>query len=114
MHGVNSRCDVTHRKEMTLPESSPSKPYLVDNNPRLDMTALEQRLDAILVERHTLPTAPRPLPSLEPAARPSLRRRLLIRLKGSYLVSQWLPRHPGLYRRARTLYHWLRAVAGRR
>lgn len=101
-------------KEMTLPVSSPSKPYLVDNNPRLDMPALERRLDEILTERQTLPAASRPLPSLQPVARPSPLRRLLIRLKASYLISQWLPRHPGLYRRARTLYHWLRGVTGRR
>lgn len=88
--------------------------YLYHNNSRLDVTSLEERLDDILSERQVIPAAIHPLPSLQPAVRPSALRRLLIRLKASYLVSQWLPRHPGLYRRARTLYHWLRGIAGRR
>lgn len=93
---------------------NPAERYLVHNNPRLEMSALERRLEELLADRQTLPTAPRPLPSQQPAVRPSPLRRLLIKLKGSYLVSQWLPRHPGLYRRTRTLYHRLKAVAGRR
>lgn len=97
-----------------MSECQSTGPYLVDNNPRLDITLLERRLQELLTECPTPPAAPRPLPSLQPAVRPSALRRLLIRLKASYLVSQWLPRHPGLYRRARTLYHWLRGVAGRR
>lgn len=88
--------------------------YLHDNNPRLDVTSLERRLDDILAERRVMPAATQPLPSLQPAARPSALRRLLMRIKSSYLVGQWLPRHPGLYRRARTLYHWLRGIAGGR
>jgi len=100
-------------KEATVPESRVHRSYLIDNNPELDIMALERRLEEILVERRAPPDSPRPLPSLQPAVRPSVLRRLLIRIKGSYLVTRWLPRHPALYRRARALYHWLRGMAGR-
>lgn len=97
-----------------MPVTMPDKPYLVDNNQQLDMQALEQRLDELLAEQQPLPAALAPLPSLQPAASPSLLRRLVIRLRSSRLVSHWLPRHPRLYRRARALYHWLRGLVRRR
>lgn len=96
-----------------MPEFGLAKPYLVDNNPQLDRAALEQRLDEILAEQEAVPASSLPLPSHRPYAKPSMLRRLLIRVKTSRLVVEWLPRHPGVYRRARAAYHLLKRLAGR-
>lgn len=96
-----------------MPETSLARPYLVDNNPQLDRAALEQRLEDILSEQPAVPASSLSLPSHRPYARPSILRRLLIRAKTSRLVGEWLPRHPGLYRRARAGYHLLKRLAGR-
>ncbi|MGM0693342.1 MAG: hypothetical protein ACQEUN_08015 [Pseudomonadota bacterium] len=92
---------------------TPHGRYLYGNNPRLDVASLERRLDEILAERRVMPAAAQPLPSQQPASRPSWARRQLIRVKRSYLVSQWLPRHPLLYRRTRALYHRLKGLLRR-
>lgn len=96
-----------------MTESGPARPYLVDNNPHLDRAALEQRLDEILADRPAVPATLTPLPSQRPYAKPSMLRRLLIRVKTSRFAVEWLPRHPVLYRRARNTYHLIKRLAGR-
>ena len=54
---------------------TPHGRYLHGNNPRLDVTSLERRLDEILAERRVMPAASQPLPSQQPASRPSPARR---------------------------------------
>lgn len=100
-------------EELVLSENHSSRTYLIPNNHRLDMATLEHRLEEMLAERQVLPAAAHILPSQQLEARASLFRRLLIKIKASRLVVHWLPRHPGLYRLARTLYHGVKAINGR-
>ncbi|TFH86501.1 hypothetical protein EQG41_11105 [Billgrantia azerbaijanica] len=87
--------------------------YLLHNNPRMDMAALEARLEALLAERPALPPSCHPLPSAAPVRPPSLARRWLIACKQSAPVQVWLPRYPRLHRTLRGLYHRLKRLAGR-
>lgn len=92
-------------------ENRATKPYLVENNPALNIYRLEQRMEAMLSEQLVVPTSVTPLPSAQQEQRPSIARRLLIKIKTSRWVVEWLPRHPKLYRYARKSYHMLKRVA---
>lgn len=92
-------------------ENRATKPYLVDNNPALKISQLEQRMDAMLSEQLIVPTPATPLPSATEEQRPSTFRRVLIKIKTSRWVIEWLPRHPKLYRYARKSYHFLKRIA---
>lgn len=96
-----------------VPLSASDKPYLVDNNRELNMAALEERMALMLADAPLLPEAHKPLPSMQPVASPSFVSRLVARLRRSYLISQWLPRHPTLYRRVRAVYQWLKPIIRR-
>jgi predicted thioredoxin/glutaredoxin len=95
---------------MGVVENRATKPYLVDNNPALKISHLEQRMDAMLSEQLIVPMSVAPLPSATEEQRPSILRRLLIKLKTSRWVIEWLPKHPKLYRYARKSYHLLKRV----
>jgi hypothetical protein len=105
--------DATRRQGEDVPVSVSHKSYLVDNNQQLDVPALEQRMALLLAEKPSLPAAGQPLPSMQPVAPPSVFRQMLARLRSSYLVGQWLPRHPRLYRLMRAVYRWSKRVLRR-
>ncbi|WP_163649469.1 hypothetical protein [Modicisalibacter sp. 'Wilcox'] len=88
-------------------DESSKAPYLLRNNTNLDFSVLESRLAEILMEQETVPASPAALPSQQAPASGNLKR-LSIRLRSSALVREWLPRHPRLYRIARSIYRSLK------
>jgi len=90
-------------------EEIPLETYFRKNNASLDFVALESRLADILQEQEAAPVTPMALPSQQ-ASTPGVFRRLLLRLRSSAMVREWLPRHPHLYRVARAAYRCVKKL----